>query len=114
MTGDITREKLFRQIAQLQTQMDDLEAKMIDADEKKHFKLSLIYSSLGKQITNLYTALTRIRVAELEVEKANAKNGKSTNDKVVFKGTREEALAALKQKKLDDENKEMRDQYAIL
>ena len=112
MTEDITRIQLFNQIAQLQTQMNELETKMDSADENDFYKLSLIYSSLGKQITNLYVALTRIRVAELEVEKAEAENGKSTNDKVVFKGTREQLLAELEQKRLNAENTELRQRYA--
>ena len=99
MTEDITRKKLFNQIAQLQQKMEDLEDKMNDADEKEYYKFSLIYSSLGKQVSNLFTSLTRVRCAELEVERANAENGKPSSDNVAFRGTREDLLKELRMKK---------------
>ena len=89
MMQENTQVKLLSQIAQLETQMNELETKMANADDKEHYKLSLIYSSLGKQVTNLYIALTRISVAQLELEKVALEKEQTKNPEVVKTATRE-------------------------
>jgi hypothetical protein len=112
MMQENTKAKLLDQIAQLKTQMAELEAKMSVADDKEKYKWSLIYSAYSKQVTNLYTALTRISVAQLELEKVALGKEQIKNPEVVKTATREQVLAELRENRLNAENSELRQRYA--
>jgi hypothetical protein len=106
---DLVEQKLMDRISEVEEQLSTLNRDMAENanDQRILYNLRTIYTGLNKNLTELLRYLTSIQIAKL-----NDADSTPSNPDVVFKGSREQLLAELKQKKLDNENTEMRERYA--
>ena len=106
---DLVEQKLMDRISEVEEQLSTLNRDMAENanDQRILYNLRTIYTGLNKNLTELLRYLTSIQIAKL-----NDVDSTPNNPNVVFKGTREQLLAELQQKRLNDENDQMRQKYA--